>query len=52
MAAIPSVLDPSSLPWRADEPAQPSSQRVALSFEYPVHFTTDVFSWSRIGSRS
>jgi 3-dehydroquinate synthase len=39
-----------SFPWLRDEapPESGTPHRVALSFEYPVHFTTDVFSWENL----
>jgi 3-dehydroquinate synthase len=51
MAATSSLLDSQSFPWLRDEPApsEPQSfERVAFSFEYPVHFTNGVFSWENL----
>lgn len=50
MAATPTVADSQSFPWLRDEPdhANPTSERVALSFEYPVHLTSDAFSWENL----
>lgn len=47
MAASTSYLDAGAFPWLHEEPP-PSSERVAFSVEYPVHFTSGVFSWENL----
>jgi 3-dehydroquinate synthase len=52
MAATPTVLEAHDLPWLRDEPAENEGgllvQRLSVAFEYPVHFTRDVFSWENL----
>jgi 3-dehydroquinate synthase len=50
MAATTTFAETQSFPWLRDEapPESGTPHRVALSFEYPVHFTSDVFSWENL----
>jgi 3-dehydroquinate synthase len=52
MAAIPTALEPHDHPWLRDEPPLNDGgllvQRISVAFEYPVHFTRDVFSWENL----
>jgi len=52
MAATPTILESHDLPWLHDEPPKNEGgllvQRISVAYEYPVHFTRDVFSWENL----
>jgi 3-dehydroquinate synthase len=52
MAATPTLLELHDLPWLRDEPPEDPSglllQKINVAYEYPVHFTHDVFSWENL----